>query len=138
MSTLAEFWNWLRSDWGKPNFLTRAGVPRIATNLLTYLLVPYAWYLLTLRYAPASDKQALRLFVHNPLVLLAYAVFYVTLITDWFLHFRYGLKGLRPDKRFGVLTRNWTDPLVKVYWLSLASSLVLLLFGAFYFRHQMR
>jgi hypothetical protein len=54
MTTPADSWKWLRGDWGKPNLLTRAGIPRIATNLLTYLLVT-DWFLRD-RYGP--DRRA--------------------------------------------------------------------------------
>lgn len=138
MSKLADVWSWLWSDWGKPNFMTRAGVPRFVTNLLTYLLAPYICYVLTLKFTPASYQAAIRLFVHNPFILLAYAVFYVSLTSDGFLHSRYNLKDLGSDDRVGLLRRHWADFMVKVYCLSLACSLLLLLLGAFYFRHQIR
>ena len=137
MTASAGFWKWLSSDWGKPNILTRAGVPRIVTNLLTYLLVPYLSYLLAMKYAPVAYKPTIRLLAQDPLILLAYGVFYVTLATDWFLHFRYSLKGTGSEERFR-LYRNWKNLGVRVFWLSLAMSLILLLLGAFYLRFQMR
>ena len=125
-------------DWGKPNLLTRAGVPRIATNLLTYLLAPCVCYLLVARYKVAPlEMEALHRSTHNPFFLAAYGVFYVSLITDWFLRDRYRL-GHRPAERFQFLKDNWKDIFVKISILSLAISLVLFLLGAFYFRQQLK
>jgi hypothetical protein len=134
----AKFWNWLRSDWGSPNFLTRAGIPRIVTNLLTYLLAPIAFYLLTARYVPSADKRRFNLVVHNPFFLFAYATFYVTVVTNWFLEFSYNLKTLRPRERFQVIRQNSRDIFVRIYWISAAVSVFLFLLGTLYFRHQLR
>jgi hypothetical protein len=136
MTSFADFRKWLWSDWGKPNFLTRAGMPRIVTNFLSYLLAPYISFYLTMRYAPDADKQSIRLFVHDPFVLLAYAVLYVCAVTDSYLAFSYDRKGLRLDERFRLIKRNWQDPLVKIFWISLLGSMLLLLIGAFHFRYQ--
>jgi|SRR5215469_1396920 len=133
---MADFWHWLWSDWGKPNLLTRVGIPRFLTNLFTYLLGPYVCYVLTLRYSSAAYKPAIRVFVHSPLILLAYATFYVAVVSDWFLDSRYTLTRLGLKERFELLRHHWSDHVVRVYCLSLASSLVLLLLGVLYFRHR--
>jgi hypothetical protein len=138
MNALADFWNWLKSDWGKPNLLTRAGVPRIATNLLTYLLTPYVCYLLVRRYAVSPhDREALRLFVHNRFFLAWYALSYFTLVTDWFLHSRYSWKS-SPQESLRFFRNNWKDGFVKAFFLCLAISMLLFLLGALYFIHQLR
>lgn len=134
MTNFADFSKWLWSDWGKPNFLTRAGIPRILTNFVSYLLAAYISFYLTFKYAPEADKPSIRLFIHNPFVLLAYAVLYVGVITDSYLAFSYDWKGLRLDERFRLIKRNWQDPFVKIFWISLLSSMLLLLIGSFHFR----
>jgi hypothetical protein len=138
MTTLPDFKKWLWSDWGKPNFLTRAGIPRIVTNFVAFWLAPYVSFLLTLRYAPAGDKPSIRLFVHEPLFLLAYAVLYVSMLADSFLEFSYKVNSFRPGERFRFVRQKWQDPIVKIFWMSLLSSMFLLLLGAFHFRHQVK
>ncbi len=138
MTRLADFKTWLWSDWGKPNFLTRAGVPRIVTNFVAFLLAPLISFALTLRFAPETDKQNIRIFVHEPLFLLAYTALYVNILADSFLEFRYNLKNLRPNERFRFIKQKWQDPFVKIFWMSLLSSMFLLLLGAFHFRHQLK
>jgi hypothetical protein len=138
MERLADFKKWLWSDWGRPNFLTRAGIPRIVTNFVSFLLAPYISFALTLRYAPETDKQSIRLLVHEPLFLLSYAVLYVTMITDSFLKFTYNVKSFPLDERFRFIRQKWQDPFVKIFWVSLLSSMFLFLVGAFHFRHQLK
>ena len=138
MTRFADFKTWLWSDWGKPNFLTRAGIPRIVTNFVSFLLAPYISFALTLKYSSEVDKQSIRLFVHDPFVLLSYAVFYVSAIIYMFLEFSFNLKNIRPDERFRFVRQRWQDPFVKIFWVSALSSMFLLLIGAFHFRHQLK
>ena len=138
MTRFADFKTWLWSDWGKPNFLTRAGIPRIVTNFVSFLLAPYISFALTLKYSSEVDKQSIRLFVHDPFVLLSYAVFYVSAIIYMFLEFSFNLKNIRPDERFRFVRQRWQDPFVKIFWVSALNSMFLLLIGAFHFRHQLK
>jgi hypothetical protein len=138
MTSFADFRKWLWSDWGKPNFLTRAGVPRVMTTLVAYWLAPYLSFVLTMRFVPGTDKESVRRFVHDPFILLAYAVFYSVVIADSFLEFTYNLKGLRPDERFRLVKHRWKDPLVKIYWTTLLISMFLSLLAFLHFRHQLR
>jgi len=138
MTRLADFKKWLWGDWGKPNFLTRAGIPRIATNFVSFLLAPCICFALTLRFAPETDKQSIRLFVHEPLFLLSYSVLYISAVTDSFLEFSYNLKSLRLDERFRFVRQKWRDPFVIIFWVSLFSSMFLFLLGALHFRHQLK
>jgi len=138
MTRFADFKTWLWSDWGKPSFLTRAGIPRIVTNFVSFLLAPYISFALTLKYSSEVDKQSIRLFVHDPFVLLSYAVLYVSAMIYMFLEFSFNLKNIRPDERFRFLRQRWQDPFVKIFWVSALSSMFLLLIGAFHFRHQLK
>jgi hypothetical protein len=138
MSKFADFKKWLWSDWGKPNFLTRAGIPRIVTNFVSFLLVPYISFVLTLKYSSEADKQSIRLFVRDPFVLLSYAVLYVGAITYLFLEFNYDLKSLRSAERFRFVRQRWQDPFVRIYLISVLSSMFLLLLGTFHFRRQLK
>ncbi len=60
MTNLADLWKWLWSDWGKPNFLTRAGIPRLVTTFLSFLLFMYLSYYLTMRYSFEPNKESFR------------------------------------------------------------------------------
>jgi len=140
MTTFSEFRRWLWSDWGKPNFLTRLGIPRVITYLLAYLLGPYLFYWLTLRYVPMREveKQNFRMSVHNAFFLLAYAVFFITATTSQFVDFKYSLKGLSWDVRIKRGRETWKDPFVKVFWASFACVFVLLFLGWFRLIHQIK
>ena len=138
MTRLADFNKWLWGDWGKPNFLTRARIPRIVTNFLSFLLAPYICFALTLRFAPETDKQSIRLFAREPLFLLSYSVLYLSAITYSFLESSYSLKSLRLDERIRFVRQKWQNPFVKIFWVSLFSSMILFLLGAFHFRHQLK
>ena len=138
MSKFADFKKWLWSDWGKPNFLTRAGIPRIVTNFVSFLLVPYISFVLTLKYSSEADKQSIRLFVRDPFVLLSYAVLNVGAITYLFLEFNYDLKSLRSAERFRFVRQRWQDPFVRIYLISVLSSMFRLLLGTFHFRRQLK
>ena len=138
MSKFADFKKWLWSDWGKPNFLTRAGIPRIVTNFVSFLLAPYISFTLTLKYSSEADKQSIRLFVRDPFVLLSYAALYVGAITSMFLEFSYDLKRYRLAERFRFVRQKWQDPFVRICLISVMSSMLLLLLGAFHFRHQLK
>lgn len=135
MSAFTDFQKWLWSDWGRPNFLTRSGVPRIAINLLAYLLWFYVWFFLTIRYVPGADRQKFRLLLHNPFFLMAYGALYLAMLMREFLSSRYQAKGSAVDK---IIRENWNDVFVKVYWFSGACMLLLFLVGAFVYRHQLK
>lgn len=127
MNVITDFWKWwTSSDWGKPNSLTRLGIPRLATNLLSYLVGPYVAYLLTLKYVPGADYRTYRLFTHNIFILLAYGVFYCFFLTHEFLSFKYKAKGTELNK---IVRKNWTDPFVRISWMCFLMSFVLFLIG---------
>jgi hypothetical protein len=139
MSAFSDFGKWLWSDWGKPNFLTRVGIPRIATNLLAWLVWFYLCFLLTIRYVPAADRvavrQKFRLALHNPFFLMAYASLYLCFLVREFLSSKYNVRGRALDKS---IRENWSDPFVKVYWVGGACMLLLFLIGALYYRFQLK
>ena len=126
----ADFWKWLWSDWGKPNVLTRAGIPRVLTNLLTYVLILYVSFSLTLRFSSAADREKLRIAYHDVFFISAYALLYVNFLISWFLEDRYKFNRLRADHRFRVARQNWKDPFFKIFWLSLVATFCLFLLGA--------
>ena len=138
MTSFADFRKWLWSDWGKPNFLTRAGMPRILTNVLSYLLALYISFFLMLRLASEADRQSIRLFVRDPFVLVSWAVLYIGAVTDSYLKFSYNQKGLLLNERFRLVKKNWQDPFVRIFWISLISSMLLLLIGVFHFHRQLK
>lgn len=136
MNSKSDFWAWLWGDWGKPNPLTRAGIPRIMTNLATYILLPYLCFILMEKSVAISEKRTIRTLVHHWPFLAAYCTLYVSLISSWFLQFRYSLNNSHPRERFQFLMREWRDTYVKVNMLSLAITLLLILYGAFHLRRQ--
>jgi hypothetical protein len=138
MTSIADFRKWLWSDWGKPNFLTRAGMPKIVTNVLSYLLALYISFFLMLRLASEADRQSIRLFVRDPFVLVSWAVLYIGAVTDSYLKFSYDQKGLLLNERFRRVKKNWQDPFVRIFWISLISSMLLLLIGVFHFHRQLK
>lgn len=137
MSALADFRKWLWSDWGRPNFLTRLGIPRIVTNLLAFLLWFYVWFFLTIRYVSGTelDRQRFRLFLHNPFLLIAFAALYICLLVRGFLSSKYKVRGRALDKS---IRENWSDPFVKAYWVSGACMLLLFLIGSLLYRAQLK
>lgn len=137
MNTRNSFLNWLWSDWGKPNLLTRAGIPRIVTNSLTYILFPYICYRLSVRNLSSSDKLAVRLALHNAFFVVAYCTFYVSLVTEWFLRHHYNSGKLRIEERLTFVRKNWGDPIVKINCISFWTSFLLFIVGAFYFRQKL-
>ncbi len=138
MTTFTEFRKWLWSDWGKPNFLTRLGVPRIVTYPLAYLLGPYVMYMVTLRYSSSVDRQRIRLLLHNPFVLSAYAVFFLAALTNQFVESKYNLKKLPMDERFKESRRIWKDPFVRIFWASFICTFLLFLISSLQFIHQLK
>ena len=94
------------------------------SNLLAYLIVPYAAYELTVRYVHGADYRNYRLFIHNGFLLSAYAVFYAFYLTHEFLSFKYNASGRQLGK---VLWSNRSDSLVWVSWISFATSFTLFL-----------
>jgi hypothetical protein len=135
MSAITDFQRWLWSDWGTPNFLTRMGIPRVVTNFLSFVLGFIALYYLTLRYAAPGDRERIRLFVHNPFVLAAYAALYVAILSREFASSKYKVKGKALDK---VMRENWSEPSVKVSMYALASMLLLFLVGCVLYRFQLK
>lgn len=131
MGAFIDFWKWLWSDWGRPNFLTRLGIPRIAIILFAWLLWFYVWYFLTIRYFleldRAADKQRFRLLLHNPFILMAYASLFLCFVVREFLSSKYKAKGLALDK---IIRANWRDPFVEAYWVGGACMLLLFLIGS--------
>jgi hypothetical protein len=131
MTPFIDFWKWLWSDWERPNFLTRMGVPRIVTNLFSYLLGPFIGYLVMKRYAPIADQKALREFVHNPWILSSYAVFYAVAALGKYLRFKYPLSSRDASRRIQVFREHSKDIFIRTYWATLIISLMLFLIGAF-------
>lgn len=138
VNSYSEFWRWLWSDWGKPNFLTKAGVPRIAINLAAYVAYTFVIYFLAWKIASPPDRIHLSLATHSPLLLASWVVFYVSLTVDSFLSDRYGLKGLRLSQCSRAIWQSSEDVFVKISFISLGISLILFLAGALIFRHQMK
>ena len=139
MSASADFRKWLSSDWGRPNFLTRLGIPRISTNLLAWLLWFYVCFLLTMRFVPvtdrAVDKQIFYLLLRNPFILMSYASLYLCFLVREFLSSKYKVTGRALDKS---MRENWSDPFVKVYVVGVACMLLLFLIGSLVFRYQLK
>jgi hypothetical protein len=135
MSVFTDFRRWLWSDWGRPNYLTRIGIPRIVTHLLAFILFFIALYYLQLRFSSAANREKFRLFAHNPFILMAYAACYVGILTRDFLSFKYKVKGRTLDK---FMRENWSEPFVKVSIIAGASMLLLFLIGALELRSQLK
>jgi hypothetical protein len=138
VTAMAEFWKWLWSDWGKPNVLTRAGIPRIVTNLFTYLLAPCVSFYVTMKFVSDADRERVHLLFHDGFFVLACAVFYVAFVMNSFLENRYHLTRVRADERFRIMRVNWKDPAILVFWVCFAVAFGLFLLGAVHFRHQIR
>lgn len=139
MNTFRDFGKWLLDrNCGKPDFLTRAGVPRIVRIPVIFFLVLYLSYVLMRRFASPTDKQRLSLAAHNPFLLLAYVAIYVAVVMSEYLEFCYQLKGLRLNERDRIIRQNWKDVFVKIYFLSGASALIFFLIGALIFSHQIK
>jgi len=137
MSALVHFGKWLWSDWGKPNRLTRLGIPRIITNLLAYLLVPYLLLLSLNAYSSGLGNRLLPMLSHNPFLLSSYTVFYVCVVTGQYLESIYRLSGRQVDDKFSVMRQSWKDPFVKIFWLSGGISLGALFIGGLQISHQL-
>jgi hypothetical protein len=135
MSAFADFRRWLWSDWGRPNFLTRIGIPRIVTNFLSFLLFFILFGYLQLRYSAAGDGERFRLFVRNPFILASYAALYIAILTREFLSFKFKVTGRALDK---FMRENWSELFVKVSVFATGSMLLLFLIGAFVFRSQLK
>ncbi|HEY4740400.1 MAG TPA: hypothetical protein VIH76_07390 [Candidatus Acidoferrales bacterium] len=135
MGAFTDFRRWMWSDWGRSNFLTRMGIPRIVTNLLAFMLWFIALYYLQLRFSSAGNREKFRLFAHNPFILMAYAALYVGILTREFLSFKYKVKGRTLDK---FIRENWNEPFAKVSMVALASMLLLFLIGFLSLRSQLK
>lgn len=136
MSELVHFWRWLWGDWGKPDYLTRLGIPRIITRFFVYLLVPYLSYLSMRAYSSDLGNRVVYVISHRPLLLFSYAVFYVSVVTGQYLEYTYGVASHRTSDKFTVIRQSWKDPIVKIFWLSLLISLGALLIGGLQIAHQ--
>jgi cbb3-type cytochrome oxidase subunit 3 len=131
-----RFLQWLPGNWGNPNFLTRARVPRIVTNLATYILSPVVIFWITLRYLPPQDLKAARLFLHSPFVLASYGTFYLSLLSEHYIAFPFDLgKKTREQAREAIKTSR-NNLFVRLRWISAVASMVLLLIGCVYFGYQ--
>ena len=85
-----------------------------------------------------QPEQALKLLAHNPFMILAYGVFFLTLVVNEFKEFKYNPRIYQPDQRFSVSRQNWKDPVVKIYWVGLTCTLLLFLLGSLQFRSQLK
>jgi hypothetical protein len=135
MSAFTDFQRWVLSDWGRPNFLTSIGVPRIVTNFLGFLLGFVVLVDLQLRFVAPGDKEKVQVFLHNPFILTAYAALYVAILTREFLSSKYQVKGRTLDK---FMRENWNEPFVKVSTIALASMFLLFVVGALVYRFQLK
>lgn len=135
MIAFTDFRRWLWTDWGRPNFLTRMGIPRIVTSVLAFVLFFIALVYLQLRYVSPGDRVKVRLFLHNPFFLAAYAALYVGLLAREFLSFKYKVKGRALDK---AMRENWSEPFVKISMFALVSMFLLLLIGSLVYRLQLK
>jgi hypothetical protein len=124
-----DFSRWLWTDWGRPNFLTRMGVPRIVTNVFTYLLGPFIGYLVMERYTSTAEQKGLHDFVHNPWILSGYAVFYAVVVLDPYLRSKHSVSSESASTRFRVSRENSKDIFVRTYWAALILSLLLFMIG---------
>jgi hypothetical protein len=133
MNSDSSFLRWLWSDWGKPNALTRLGIPQIVTYLLAYFVTPYLCFRLTARYVSGASWEMFRQVARDPFFLSAYAVFFIALLSQQFLESKYNLTVYRWRERSKVLKSHWRDPWVMVAWVSFGCTLLLLLLGALEF-----
>ena len=93
---------------------------------------------LVVRYVSVADGQFFRLIAHDPFILLAYAVLFVTAATREFVGFKYKIEGLPRDERSMVIRGSWKDPIVKVFWISAACAFLLFTIGFFHYSHHAR
>jgi hypothetical protein len=135
MSAFTDFRRWLWSDWGKPDFLTRMGIPRIVINFLSFLLAFIALYYITLRYSATGDREKLRRFVLNPFILTSYAALSIAILTREFLSCKYNVKGRALEK---FMRENWREPFVRDSMFALASTFLLFLIGFLVYRFQLK
>jgi len=124
------------SDWGKPNFLTRAGIPRIVTNLTSYLLAVYISFSVTMRSVSDADREKYRFVIHNAYFISAFVIAYVSLLTSAYIR-SHKSNGIASDQRFPVGTEFAKRSIFVIFWLSLAATLCLFLIGAVEFRHYL-
>lgn len=133
MNSRVSFLSWLWSDWGKSTFFTKLGVPRIVTYLLAYLVAPYLFFWLTARYVSGANWEMFRRIMRDPLFLSAYAIFFVALVIQEFLQFKYDLTTYPRRERSRMLRKNWRDPWVIALWVSLGCTFLLLLLASWKF-----
>jgi hypothetical protein len=117
MNAKMDFKTWLWGDWGRPNFLTRLGIPAIVTNLLEYLCVPIILYFFLRAYGSGSQIRAVS---HNHWYWLAYGAFFITVVTGRYKQTCYKATDSVVGDQFRLLKQQWTDPAIKVFWFSVA------------------
>ena len=132
MSSSISFWNWLWGDWGKPTALTSLGVPKFVTNLLGYLLASYVGYVFVERYYPES-KQTLSIFIHNPFIVAAYVIFYLSSII-----YKYAENGSDSRVRRNDASHRRRDSVVNLSWVGFVCTLVLFVVGALQSRSRLK
>ena len=96
------------------------------TNLVAYLLAPYLAYRLTVRWVPGTDYRTYGVVAHNAFFVAAYVVLYVSYLAHEFLSFKYNARGRTLDR---LLLKKWSDPFVRILWMSLTTLLALFLIG---------
>jgi len=131
-----DFVLWLWTDWGRPSFLTRLGLPRILIDPILYLAYPSLLYFIMYRFLSAKDRPALIEFLRNPFVLAAYAVFFIVHVLGHFLQQKYGRPGVNPSDQFRSLRQNLGDPFVRIYLLTIATFILCLLIGGLQLQSQ--
>ncbi len=129
MTNFADFWNWLWSDWGKPNFLTRLRVPRVVITLVTYTVILYIVERLLLRYTSEPNRQSIHLFIHDPFFRLFLVDSFICIIAYEYVDFRYGWKRLQKTEGSQLFRNHWRDPILWFYWITAIISLLLFLIG---------
>jgi hypothetical protein len=130
MSDLARFAKWLWSDWGRNDFLTRFGIPPLLTNLLAYFGGGYFFYLIERTYFLRNNLSEANRFYRSPLVIAAFAVFYVTVLSYRFLE---SPANIQEPKMKGPasIPHRWKGSVYKIYVLSFLCAAGLLCCGWF-------
>jgi hypothetical protein len=126
MDELRNFNQWLWTDWGKPNFLTRLGIPRIFIRIVAWVLWWYVCWALTIRFVPGADKQAIEHSRYNPFFLSALVFLFFGGVCDGFIAQKYGLNGKGLDK---WKRGHRANPVVTLSWVSLALMFIMALIG---------
>jgi hypothetical protein len=135
---LRIFGRWLWSDWGRPNFFTKLGLPRILTNLFFYIAYPFLIYYVMSRFLTGRDSIALSDFLHNPFILSAYGAFFAVDVIKEFLDTKYSLRSLTPSEEFRSIRTNLNDPFVRIFLVAVSAFLVCLVIGGFQLQFRSR